>query len=195
MLKPFLLKAQQVQPMKEQLKSFKYNTELFNLMMADQPKYAMPDESWSIVLGNVEANNIITMVTNPYCPPCARAHKLLDELTEQKGNIQARIVFSALNREDDEKTPVARHMMALYGNENKNLLRQAMHDWYDEKQKNFEVWAKKYPIDTDESQFYKLDKQRDWCDLIGLTATPTLLLNGRVLPSIYKLSDLKYMVE
>jgi uncharacterized membrane protein/thiol-disulfide isomerase/thioredoxin len=195
MLKPLFLKAQQLQPTKDQLRRFKYNTELFNLMLNDQPKYAMPDERWSIVLGNVEANTIITMVTNPYCPPCAKAHRLLDELLEQKGNVQARIVFSTLNRDDDERTPVARHMMALYKKGNENFIRQAMHDWYNEKQKNFEAWAKKYPVDIDETQFYKLDNQRDWCNLAEVKATPTLLLNGRVLPSVYQLSDLKYMLE
>jgi len=88
LLKPLFLKVQQSQPLKAQLRKFKYNTELFNQMLTTQPKYTQPDDAWSIVLGNVEANNIITMVTNPYCQPCSKTHKLLDELLEQNGNIQ-----------------------------------------------------------------------------------------------------------
>jgi len=65
MLKPLFLKLQQLNPLKQQLRKFKYNTELFKKLLHEQPKYAQPDDSWSIVLGNVEANNSITMVTNP----------------------------------------------------------------------------------------------------------------------------------
>jgi len=194
MIKPLFLKAQQLQPLKDQLRTFKYNTELFNLMLNDQPKYAMPDEDWSIVLGNVEANSVITMVTNPYCPPCAKTHKLLDELLNQSGNVQARIVFTALNKDDDKKTPVARHMMALFEQPDKDLVKRAMHDWYEEKQKNYESWAEKYPVKLDEAKFFKLDRQREWCDMAEVKGTPTLLLNGHVLPSVYQLPDLKYML-
>jgi uncharacterized membrane protein len=94
-LKPLILKAQQLQSLKQQLKKFKYNTELFGAVLAAQPKYTLPDEEWSIVLGNVEANNIITMVSNPYCQPCSRMHKVLDELMMYRGDIQARIIFTA----------------------------------------------------------------------------------------------------
>jgi uncharacterized membrane protein len=97
--KPLFLKLQQLQPLKQQLRKFKYNTELFNKILTEQPRYAIPDESWSIVLGNVEANHILTMVTNPYCPPCAKTHKLLDEFLNERGNVQARIVFTADNTE------------------------------------------------------------------------------------------------
>jgi uncharacterized membrane protein len=70
-LKPLFLKLQELKPLKQQLRTFKYNAELFSQMLSAQPRYTQPDEEWCIVLGNVEANNIVTMVTNPYCPPCA----------------------------------------------------------------------------------------------------------------------------
>ncbi|MDB5087791.1 MAG: hypothetical protein JWR09_1785, partial [Mucilaginibacter sp.] len=63
LLKPLFLKLQQLQPLKQQLRKFKYNTDLFNNTLMAQPKYAQPDDGWSIVLGNVEADNIITMVS------------------------------------------------------------------------------------------------------------------------------------
>ncbi|MGZ3998995.1 MAG: vitamin K epoxide reductase family protein [Mucilaginibacter sp.] len=194
-LKPIFLKTQQLQPLKDQLRKFKYNTELFNLMLNDQPRYAVPDESWSIVLGNVEANSIITMVTNPYCPPCAKTHKLLDDLLDQNENIQARIVFTANNSDDDIKTPVSRHMMALAELPDKRIVKKAMHDWYEEKQKNYEAWAKIYPVQLNEANFYKIDKQKAWCTTAEIKGTPTLLLNGHILPQAYQLPDLKYMLE
>lgn len=194
-LKPFFLKLQQLQPLKQQLRTFKYNTELFNNMLKDQPKYSVPDEDWSIILGNAEANHSITMVTNPYCPPCSSTHKLLDELLSQRDDIQARIVFTASNNDRDPKTPVSRHLMALNTLQDKSIVRKGLHDWYEQKQKDYQAWAKVYPVQLDEAEFYKIDKQKDWCEMAEVIATPTLLLNGYKLPAIYQLSDLKYMLE
>lgn len=195
LLKPMFLKLQQLRPLKEQLRKFKYNSELFGKMLSEQPKYTLPDEEWSIVLGNVEANNVITMVTNPYCPPCSKTHKLLDELLGQNGTVQARIVFTANNNDKDVRTPVSRHLMALNSLDDKSIVRKALHDWYEQKQKNYEAWAKVYPVELQETEFYKIDRQHEWCEMAEVTATPTLVLNGYRLPQLYQLPDLKYMLQ
>jgi uncharacterized membrane protein/protein-disulfide isomerase len=194
-LKPVLMKLQTLQPLKQQLRKFKYNTELFNQMLTTQSKFTQPDEAWCIVLGNVEANNIITMITNPYCPPCAKTHKLLDELLLQRGDIQARIIFTATNSENDIKTPISRHLVALNEMPDKIKVKQALNDWYEQKQKNYETWAKLYPVALNGIEYDKIDRQKAWCKTAGVTVTPTLLLNGYRLPDLYQLSDLKYMME
>jgi len=193
--KPLFLKIQLLEPLKQQLRNFKYNTELFNKLLTEQTEYTIPAEEWCIVLGNVEANNIFTIATNPYCPPCAIMHKQLDELLDQMGNIQIRFVFTTQNTEGDRNTPISRHLMALNELPDKKIVKQALHDWYEQKQKNYEEWAKVYPVQLNEAEFYKLDKQRDWINKAEITGTPTLLLNGYRLPSLYQLSDLKYMLQ
>ncbi|HVW95423.1 MAG TPA: vitamin K epoxide reductase family protein [Mucilaginibacter sp.] len=195
LLKPLLLDQQQLNPLKRQLRKFKYNTELFNTIVAAQPKYAQPEDEWSIVLGNVEANSIITMVSNPYCQPCAKMHKALHELLQLNGNVQARIIFTADNTDADRKTAVARHMMALNELPDKTIVIKALNDWYEQKQKDYAAWAKVYPVQLREANFYKLEKQHDWCKMAEITATPTMLLNGHRLPDLYQLPDLKYMLE
>jgi predicted DsbA family dithiol-disulfide isomerase len=135
------------------------------------------------------------MVTNPYCPPCAKTHKLLDELLDQRGDIQARIVFTANNTDEDIKTPVSRHLMALNELADKTIVKRALNDWYEQKQKDYKAWANVYPVELNEADFNKLDNQKDWCKMAEVTATPTLLLNGYRLPKLYQLSDLKYMLE
>jgi len=195
LLKPLFLKLQQLKPLKQQLRTFKYNTELFNKLLTEQPKYAQPDEEWSIVLGNADASNSITMVTNPYCPPCSKTHKLLDALLDQHCDLQARIVFTANNTDNDIKTPVSRHLMALNNLPDKTIVKQALHDWYEQKQKNYEAWAKVYPVHLNEAEYHKIDKQKAWCQMAEVAATPTLLLNGSRLPDLYQLTDLKYMLE
>jgi uncharacterized membrane protein len=172
----------------------KYNTELFNSTLKQQPKYALPHEDWSIVLGNVEANTILTMVSNPYCPPCSKTHQLLDDWLNKLDDIQLRIVFTANNSDEDIKTPVTRHLMALNGLANKTLIKNALHDWYEQKQKNYEDWAKTYPVQLNETKFMLLEQQRQWCDMAEIKTTPTMLVNGYRLPDSYQLHDIKYML-
>ena len=195
LLKPLLLDMQQMHPIKVQLQQFKYNAEQFERTLAGQPKYSQPSEEWSIVLGNNEAENVITMVSNPYCPPCAKMHKALHELLEQRPDMQARIIFTATNTDDDVKTPVSRHMMTLNGLADKSIVKQALYDWYEQKQKNYEAWAKAYPVSFNEHEFNKINQQKSWCEVAEVSATPTMLLNGYKLPENYQLGDLKYMLQ
>jgi len=195
LVKPLFLKVQQIKPLKDQLRKFKYNSELFNSMLNNQPRYTLPSEDWSIVLGNTQASTSITMVSNPYCPPCSKTHKLLDELLEQRTDIQARIVFTANNNDEDIKTPVSRHLMALNQLKDREIIKKALNDWYEQKQKDYKAWAKVYPVELDETEYYKIDNQKAWCQMAEVTATPTLLLNGCRLPDLYQLPDLKYMLE
>jgi uncharacterized membrane protein len=194
LLKPLLLKAQEARALKGQLRKFKYNTDLFNALLKEQPKYAMPDADWSIVLGNAAADNIITMVSNPYCPPCAKTHNILHEWLNSNPNLQARLVFTANNNEDDIKTPVTRHLMALNESADQGLVKRALHDWYQQKQKDYKAWAKAYPVTLDETKFYKLQSQQEWCNIAEIKATPTLLVNGYRLPEAYQIQDIKYLL-
>lgn len=195
LLKPLLLTAQQSKSLTIQLRELKYNKEFFDKLLLAQPKYATPDEDWSIVLGNVDAENIITMVSNPYCPPCAKTHQILDEWLDKRDDLQVRLVFTANNTEADHKTPVTRHLMALNNTQEKSIIKKALHDWYEQKQKSYEAWAKVYPIELDEKEYYKLEKQSTWCDMAEIKATPTFLLNGYLLPEAYQLEDIKYLLN
>ena len=195
LVKPLLLKSQQLKTLKPQLQKFKYNKESFDAVLHSQPRYALPEDDWSIVLGNGEADTTITMVSNPYCPPCSQTHRVLDEWLDKLDNIQLRIVFTADNNDKDSKTPVVRHLMVLNDRGDKALTKRALHDWYEQKQKDYEAWARAYPVPLDESKFYKLEKQRAWCTMAEITGTPTLLLNGYRLPADYQVQDIKYMLE
>jgi len=193
--KPFLVEAQKVNPLNKQLFKFKYNIDLFGKLLSTQPKYASPDPSWSLVLGNTEnPSNIITIVSNPYCNPCNKAHETIEELLTSKKNLQVRFVFAFNKMEDDDiRMIVAQHLLMLDAITDKKLVREAMNEWYIKKQKKFDSWKEKYPASiNNESTILKLQKNLDWLKLTEITATPTVLVNGYKLPYPYVLSDLKY---
>lgn len=140
-IKPFLLKAALAKPLKQQLKKFKYNSDLFKQVLHSQPKYNITNELMPLVLGNPNAEIIITMVSNPFCGPCAKAHQVINEWLTYRDDIQLKIIFSTTNHDDDEKTKVSRHISALSLLNDSKLVENALNDWYSQSTKKYIDWA------------------------------------------------------
>jgi uncharacterized membrane protein len=195
-IKPLLLSKQQLQPLKQQLQKFKFNVDIFNNRLSIQPKYKQPDKDWSLVIGNPDALNVLTVVSNPYCPHCDEAHHLLDDLLKSQQNLQIRIVFTTTNEDADPRIHATRHLVALSELNNPGNLKLALNDWYSQKEKRYNLWSKRHPVNMEDKNFnIKLDKQKEWCETTDLMDTPTVLLNGYLLPEQYRLKDLKYMLD
>lgn len=194
-VKPFLTSSQKIKPLNKQLNKFKYNIELFNKLLQEQPKYAIPSGDWSIVLGNENPDTIVTIVSNPYCGPCIEAHEEVDKLLACRPNMQIRhvFVFNNVNLETDKRMLVARHLLRLHHtNGEQAVVKEALRTWYDRKRKNFADWKMEYPVLEDVDIKDKLQSHLDWCELAEVKSTPTIIVNGYKLPYPYVVGDLKY---
>lgn len=192
-IKPYMLQAQQVQPLKQQLRKFKYNTEIFNNMLNKEVQYRLLTEDNSIMVGNQDAEDIITVVSNPYCESCAKAHQDLEEWLGKRDDIQLQVIFAIDMNERNSSTKVAKHFMALNLEQDRGLLRRALDDWYGQKH-NFERWLNKYPLKEDIINLEVLEKQSEWCKMAEITATPTVFINGRKFPLTYDIEDIRYFI-
>jgi thiol-disulfide isomerase/thioredoxin len=193
-LKSHFLDSLKLKPLEKQLKTFKYNEELFNKALTSQPKYAVTDELMPIISGNRESETIITIVSNPYCAPCAKAHQTLNEWIKSKNNIQLKTIFTTTNNESDSRTKVAKHLIALNSTVTDNKIEEALNKWYSKRNK-YENWAKEYPVIIDEKTDSVVKTQREWCKVADITFTPTILVNGYKLPQPYQLDDLKFLIN
>lgn len=193
-LKSFLLAFVQFKPLKQQLKKFKYNSELFSKVLTSQPRYAVPDDLMPVILGNPDAETTITMVSNPFCGPCAKAHAILDQWLQFRDDIKVKVIFTTTDHDDDEQTKVARHVTALSLLNDSKLVENALNDWYKQSSKKYENWAAKYPVSFNGEMTLITKNQKDWCDLTEITFTPTILVNGYKLPEPYILEDIKYLL-
>jgi len=194
-LKPILIGATLIAPLKGQLKKFKFNSELFGDALGKQPRYAIPDDLMPVRLGNPDAETTITIVSNPFCEPCAKAHQVIDEWLSYRNDIQFKIIFSTADHQDDHKTKVSRHVSALSLSNDPILLERALNDWYSQNKKKYEDWAKKYPVHLNENLARVTQRQKEWCEMADISVTPTILVNGRKLPDAYRLEDIKYLLS
>lgn len=160
--------------------------------MAIQSKYALLDEMDSIILGNVEAENIITIVSSPTCEPCSEAHKVLDQWLSERDNFKLQLIFSVTNEDFDSSTKVARHLHKLKYTDI-NAAKDAIHEWYEHKYKDFETWMEAYPAKDEIDSSSVIEKHTDWCKITNVKNTPTIFLNGYQLPAPWQLE--RYQVS
>ncbi len=194
-LKPFFIEASQLKPLKSQLKKFKYNSDLFQQALKNQPRYAIENDLMPITLGNPSAETVITMVSNPFCGPCAKAHQTIDEWLKNRDDIQLKVIFTSANDDDEPRTKVSRHMSALSKVDNKLAVEDALNDWYQMAAKDYKVWAAKHPAVISDELNMVTKRQAEWCDLVEITFTPTIFVNGYKLPDLYRLEDIKYLLS
>lgn len=162
--------------------------------MAEQVKYALPAHDISLIIGDCEAENTITMISNPYCQPCTNAHKALDGWIANRNDVKLQVIFLTGKNENDRKAKIAAHLFSLQATKTNAYLKNALNEWYDQEQKDYETWAKKHPTEGDWSAKSALKQQREWCKLTETHGTPVIFLNGRKLPKIYSPEDLKYLI-
>ena len=191
LVKSTLHKKTLVGNLQYRLDQFRYNGDLFSLTLNNQIRYELGDEIKPIILGNPEPNKVVTIVSNPYCEPCSKAHILIDQLMEQRKDIQVRIILISDN--DSARVKVVQHMIALSSLQDKNLIQLALKDWYEKQYATFELWSEKYPVHINDTAKDVSLHHSKWAGSAGIMFTPTILVNGYILPEPYQLEDLIYL--
>lgn len=194
LLKPILIAAKATPGYNAAYKRLLYNPEIFNGLLAQQ---ATAPEGWQqlgINIGNPNAPTTIVKVCNPYCGPCAKVHPELDEIVTQNSNINLKVIFSVTNTENDRGNKPVKHLLAIAAKGNTTITEQALADWYMAEKKDYEAFAAKYPMNRELiQQADKIDLMKQWCDDAGITKTPTIFINGKLLPETYNIQELKYI--
>jgi uncharacterized membrane protein/glutaredoxin len=195
LLKPFLQQEKTMASLKEQLNQFKFNAGLFQKIHLEEVKYSLPKEEFAITIGKHDAKNVITMVSNPFCRPCFKAHKALHEWLSSRQDIKLQIIFDTSKVKNNKPAyKVISHLMNLHLENANNLAVEAVNDWYKHEQKSYISWTKKFPVSKLLSPFPIMEKQNEWCTMVDVNSTPTIFINGRKLSKLYNLEDIRYLV-
>ncbi len=194
LVRPYLQMPQQLRNVRKALKTFKYNADLFQKALKAQTRYDHPDASAAIILGNPNADKVITIVSDPFCQPCSRAHETLEQWAAQRDDLQLRVIF--LRKKDGHalQEKVVRHLMLLNAQPDKTLVQQALKDWHHQQQKDYDRWAGSYPVNEQVADETVLATQAAWCKHADIRFTPTILIDGYRLPDPYLLQDVKYFL-
>lgn len=193
-LKPILLRSKEAVFYKRNLAKLKFNPDTFFGLLQKSRTIPKVSRNFGIFLESEDAAYTVVKVCNPYCGPCAKAHPVLDTLYKE-GKINLQIIFTSTLSEDDFRTPPAKHLLALFEACNKTPEKtiEALDVWYSAKEKNYEIFSKKYPLKEEllKMQDENIKKMRQWCEQTKIQHTPTIFINGYELPEEYSVQDLK----
>ena len=196
LLKPLLKRNQAAKYDKRRYLQMKYNDVVFWTLL--QKQLSIDDystDALGITLGNPNAKNTIIKVCDPYCPPCAKAHPVLDQIIVQNPDIKMQIIFKATNDENDERVQPVKHLLAVAEKGDQYMTHKALDDWYLVTPKNYDVFAAKYPLTEElEMQSDKIINMNKWCENLKINSTPTIFINGRKLPNTYLISEISYFL-
>ena len=204
---PFIKKAHLLSPALKELNKIKANEKIFEAVLKTQQKVEIDENVKSIVFGNPEASFVITMVTNPYCGPCALMHeKLVALLMQYSDFLQLNIIYAVSNYKSDDRDAIKQFVnkrnqsirvltgiYLQYGMENSIPIYKK---WYAGAKNDIESFTEKYPVDIEMTKVDEIMSfHNEWCQLVNIDATPTLFVNGFELPNWYKVEDLKYFIR
>jgi hypothetical protein len=194
-IKPLWLAKQQNKNVQSSYNRLKYNTQVFEGLLQQQPQMLNSTTGMGLQLGNANAANQIVKVCNPYCGPCATAHKHLHDMLAQSPNANLQIIFTATTKIEDERRKPVQHLLAIQQHKNE-WLHNALDAWYLQEGITYETFAKQYPMPENllEQQLPTLEAMSNWCKQQHIIGTPTIYINGKQLPDAYMVQDIGYFI-
>jgi uncharacterized membrane protein/thiol-disulfide isomerase/thioredoxin len=201
-VKSLLTKAKDASLYEPAYKRLQYNPEVFLSLLRQQPKAPDGWQELGVSVGKREAANIVIKVCNPHCGPCAKAHRVLEEILRRNSNVQLKIIFINKNNEEDRGATVVKHFLGIAAKGDSAKTQQALDDWYFADEKDYEAFAEKHPLNAaplhprlfDEGHAKALEAMSEWCKEGEIAFTPTIFVNGYKLPQNYDLEELKHIL-
>jgi len=189
---PLLKQARESKSYAKRWKKLHYNPEIFQALLDKSEKNHVSTDGLGIVVGNPNGHNEIIKVCNPYCGPCSKAHPELEQIIKSNSDVKVRVIFTASGEDDDIRTAPVKHLLAIQEKYGMDKVYQALDDWYLADNKDYDAFAKKYPMNGElKQQRDKIIAMREWCDKMKIRATPTIYINGKELPESYSTNELK----
>ncbi|MBR2606352.1 MAG: thioredoxin domain-containing protein [Bacteroidaceae bacterium] len=191
MLLPKFIKADELSFWKNNFNSLKARDNVFKLLLEEQKKFIIDDSASTLIFGNPDAPMQVTIFGNPYCNPCAELHKKLHMFEGYE--IGIRYIFTSFRPEYNN---INKYLIAVYQQLGEEKATDIYNKWYDGGKAEKEKFFENYNLDIEnENVLVEFKNHQQWIKNSRLSSTPTIIVNGHLLPSEYKIEDLIYFID
>lgn len=185
-------KIESLEYKERKVNSIRLKEEVFFTLLKDEKRYDV-DNSSSLVWGNISANIQILLVTNPYCSPCARMHKKMENIFKLVSDkICIRYVLSSFSDDLEETNKL---LISMYMHTDSNRSFDLLCNWYDDLHRRDIDFLKEFENKIDNVVQEEAFRQKKWLSDNAISVSPLLIVNGFKLPEYYSIEDLKYFLE
>jgi protein-disulfide isomerase/uncharacterized membrane protein len=201
-LKPLLYQLKEAKEDLIPLMRFKRSPEIIAGLIKHQRSADTSPLSYDLQLGNKDAPIQLQVACNPYCSPCAMAHKTLHDIIEQNKNtlgLSIRFAIASKNKSDKNTKAVQYILQHLITSnytskqQQSDYHREVLHQWYESM--NFESFKIKFPLSKTVNVDEILRQHEEWTTTNKLEFTPTAFINGHELPKPYTIYDLPMILD
>jgi Protein-disulfide isomerase len=191
---PVLGRGKKVNAITQELNSLKSNENILAALLRRQTQYEVSKDTSNILWGNPNANILITILTNPHCEPCAIMHERIKTVLTND-SICVQYIFLAFPGMQELELS-NKFLIAIYQDKDSEEREKIFDTWFNEgKLKRVDFFGKYNMNLEDKKILNEYEKHKKWIARTGLNETPTVLINGCVLPNIYKIEDMKYITH
>lgn len=180
----------------KEMKKFKRNYSLLNFLSKKVPYPNGLEDLRGLNFGNRNAAVKLSIIISPSCGHC---HKTFQEAFDLVLRFPDKIFLNVLfninpeNAENPYKPVVERLLAVNRATPGKTV--EAISDWHIKKM-GLKKWLKKWHVDTVSIMInQEIQKQYEWCSKNNFNYTPVKIVNDKVFPSEYELSELKYFLN
>ena len=193
-LAPKLNSEKTIQSLRQSMNSMKADEDLFITLLKKQPYYETGDFDSVIRFGNPDSKLHITILSNPYCNPCAKMHKRVEELLKQvNNNINIQYILSSFGEMFNSTN---KYLIAACLKDNTNSPMKIFNDWFEKGKALRDEFFKDLNLDMENPEIeIEFQKHEAWKKKTQIMGTPTVLVNGYKLPESYKIEDLRYFTD
>ena len=194
LLVPKLNTGREIQSLRQSINSMKADESVFVTLLRQQPHYETNDCQSIIRFGNPNGKLQVTVLSNPYCNPCASMHKRIEELLKENSNISVQYILSSFS---EDLNSTGKYLIAAFLNPSTGGAGEALlSDWFEKGKSLKNDYFKGFSFDMENPAIeVELRKHEDWKQKTQLRATPTILVNGYQLPESYRIEDLRYFTD
>ncbi|RUT68021.1 hypothetical protein D0817_23005 [Flavobacterium cupreum] len=195
-LKPIIRNILNVDGDLKELKKFKRNFSLLNFLSKKVPYTAGFEDLRGLNFGNRNAGIKLSVIISPSCGHC---HKTFQEAFDLVLRFPDKIFLNVLfnvnpeNIDNPYKIVVERLLTINRATPGKTV--EAISDWHIKKT-GLKKWLKKWhtePVSMLINQ--EIQKQYEWCSKNNFNYTPVKIVNEKIFPNEYELSELKYFLN
>ena len=191
---PLLKQQSKTEDMMQEMNSIKSDEDVLATLLSKQQYFSVDKEVSRIVFGNPEADILVTILSNPHCNPCAKLHaRIEDMLKAGTQHLCVQYIFSSF----DESLEISnKFLIAAYLNSDKKDMLDIYKQWFTSSNQHRERLRSLFPFDLNNEQVEReLESHNRWKSMTKLQTTPTILVNGHLLPQNYQIEDLKFITE
>ena len=182
-----------VQELRQSINSIKADEDVFATLLKKQSFYETNDCHSVIHFGDSNAPLQLSVLSNPYCNPCSKMHKRLEELLKKTGNhIGIQYILSSFRK---ELNTTNKYLIAACLAKDQSAL-QIFSDWFEKGKVLKDEYFKDQGLNMDNPEIEaEFARHESWKKKSQIRGTPTILVNGYQLPENYKIEDLQNFTD